>query len=334
MFKVGDPTTEEEDDCLGKIREEMEDFAARCRKMTLGGKDCAVDEITVHMDAPKANLKRNCHHYKAAGDGMQADALCQKHGYIKDFIWRGDPKVPLSYTLSGDTDGVKNRVNMLLSRSLKDDYHELYFDNLYGHVEWMDELVRGQELLVSKFHVRKGRKPDMPGGESTMVIKKVRCCGTMRTNSGIQKSGLDVQKPKNLSSDLEKVSERKREKATDRAKLKQIKLGDGEKFILAVMPDAGLLKIASTIHTEVYDCEMMRKKWNKDEQQKEDDLMWRLNIQEDYNFSMCFVDVADLLSWQYRIGGGYWRNLKWWHAPYKWKYDTRRQLIRAMSSTS
>jgi hypothetical protein len=35
---------------------------------------------------------------------------------------------------------------------------------------------------------------------------------------------------------------------------------------------------------------------------------------------MCFVDVADLLSWQYRIGGGYWRKLKWWHAPYKWKY--------------
>ena len=95
MFKAGDPTTEEEDDCLGKIREEMEDFAARCRKMTLGGKDCAVDEITVHMDAPKANLKRNCHHYKAAGDGMQADALCQKNGRsIKDFIWRGDTKVP------------------------------------------------------------------------------------------------------------------------------------------------------------------------------------------------------------------------------------------------
>jgi hypothetical protein len=81
---------------------------------------------------------------------------------------------------------------MLLSRSLKDDYHELYFDSLYGHVVWMDELVRGQELLVSKFHVRKGRKPAMPGGESTMVIKKVRCCGTMRTNSGIQRSGLDV----------------------------------------------------------------------------------------------------------------------------------------------
>ena len=30
--------------------------------------------------------------------------------------------------------------------------------------------------------------------------------------------------------------------------------------------------------------------------------------------------MADLLAWQYRIGGGYWRNLKWWHAPYKWKY--------------
>jgi hypothetical protein len=44
---------EEEGGCLGKIREEMEDFAARCRKMTLGGKDCTVDEITVHMDAPK-----------------------------------------------------------------------------------------------------------------------------------------------------------------------------------------------------------------------------------------------------------------------------------------
>jgi hypothetical protein len=73
----------------------------------------------------------------------------------------------------------------------------------------------------------------------------------MRTNSGIQRSGLDVQKPKNLSSDLEKVGERKREKATYREKLKQMKLGDGEKFILAVMPGAGLLKIASTIHTEV-----------------------------------------------------------------------------------
>jgi hypothetical protein len=34
---------------------------------------------------------------------------------------------------------------------------------------------------------------------------------------------------------------------------------------------------------------MMRKKWNKGEQQKEDDLMWRLNTQ------------ADLLSWQYNV---------------------------------
>ena len=50
MFKVGDPSAEEEGDCLSKIREEMEDFAARCRKMTLGGKECAVDEITVHID--------------------------------------------------------------------------------------------------------------------------------------------------------------------------------------------------------------------------------------------------------------------------------------------
>ena len=40
----------------------------------------------------------------------------------------------------------------------------------------------------------------------------------------------------------------------------------------------------------------------------------------DYNFKMCYVDMADLLSWQYRIGGGYWRNIKWWHAPYKWKF--------------
>jgi hypothetical protein len=40
------------------------------------------------MDTPKA------YHYKAAGDGMQAGALYQRNGYIKDFIWRGDPKVP------------------------------------------------------------------------------------------------------------------------------------------------------------------------------------------------------------------------------------------------
>jgi hypothetical protein len=86
---------EEEGGCLGKIREEVEYFAARCKEMTLGGKGCSVDEIAVHMDAPKANLKRNCHHHKAAGDGMQADALCQKNGRsIKDFIWRGDTKVP------------------------------------------------------------------------------------------------------------------------------------------------------------------------------------------------------------------------------------------------
>jgi hypothetical protein len=41
------------------------------------------------------------------------------------------------------------------------------------------------------------------------------------------------------------------------------------------MPGAGLLKIASTTHTGVCDCEMMvmRKKCDKDEQQKEDDLM-------------------------------------------------------------
>jgi hypothetical protein len=42
MFKAGDPSTEEEDDCLGKIREEMEYFAARCRKMTSGGEECGV----------------------------------------------------------------------------------------------------------------------------------------------------------------------------------------------------------------------------------------------------------------------------------------------------
>jgi hypothetical protein len=33
---------------------------------------------------------------------------------------------------------VKNRVDMLLSRSLKDGHHELHFDKLYGHVCGVD----------------------------------------------------------------------------------------------------------------------------------------------------------------------------------------------------
>jgi hypothetical protein len=50
----------------------------------------------------------------------------------------------------------------------------------------------------------------------------------MRSNSGIQHSGLDVQKGE-LPSDLEKVRGRKRVKATYRAKLKQIKPQEGAK---------------------------------------------------------------------------------------------------------
>jgi hypothetical protein len=64
---------------------------------------------------------------------MQADALCKQHGYLLDFIWRGDPpQVPFSYNHGADKEGVRNRANLLLSRSLNEDYHELYWDNLYG----------------------------------------------------------------------------------------------------------------------------------------------------------------------------------------------------------
>jgi hypothetical protein len=162
--------------------------------MVSGGKACAVDEITVHMDAPKAQLKQNCHRYKRAGDGMQADALCKQHGYLLDFIWRGDPQVPFSYNHGADKEGVRNRVNLLLSRSLNEDYHEMYWDNLYGNVKWMQAMVKGQSLAIKVYHRSTGAKPLLPGGAATMRIKKVRTCGTMRGNSGIQHSGLKMGK--------------------------------------------------------------------------------------------------------------------------------------------
>jgi hypothetical protein len=66
-----------------------------------------------------------------------------------------------------------------------------------------------------------------------------------------------------------------------RAKLKQMKLGADEKLILAVMPNAGLLKMDTTIHTKVFDTELLRFKWNKETKMKEEDVMYRLNFQKD-----------------------------------------------------
>ena len=75
----------------------MEEFATLCRNNVKGGEVGAIDEITVIMNAAKAGLKQICHQYKR-GDGMQADALCLDYGYLKDFVWRGDPLVPKLYS--------------------------------------------------------------------------------------------------------------------------------------------------------------------------------------------------------------------------------------------
>ena len=47
---------------------------------------------------------------------------------------------------------MRHRANLLLSRSLNEDYHELYWHNLYGNVKWMQAMVKGQSLPIKVYH--------------------------------------------------------------------------------------------------------------------------------------------------------------------------------------
>ena len=58
------------------------------------GKAHSLDEETLKFQGPSADLKQTCGKFKAAGDGLQLEAVCKEGGVLVSFCVRGHSLLP------------------------------------------------------------------------------------------------------------------------------------------------------------------------------------------------------------------------------------------------
>ena len=80
-------------DNLQPVQADLEELRTVSEKSVVGGKENSVDEVLVPFQGAHAELKQNCHKYKTS-DGLQADTVCKRGGYLKTFAFRGDSALP------------------------------------------------------------------------------------------------------------------------------------------------------------------------------------------------------------------------------------------------
>ena len=94
----------------------MSSFLRMSRTSTAGGKCKAADEETLPFQGPAAGLKQNCGKFKAAGDGLQADAVADEGGVLKAFAFRGHSLL-LTVSMKGEPASSCRRCTSALSGS-------------------------------------------------------------------------------------------------------------------------------------------------------------------------------------------------------------------------
>jgi len=151
----------------------MSSFLRMSRTSTAGGKCKAADEETLPFQGPAAGLKQNCGKFKAAGDGLQADAVADEGGVLKAFAFRGHSLLP-TVSLKGEP---RVKLSPLHQRTIWVFYlsgittgNVIGMDNLYNSVDFSHRLEKGATFLIE---IPAGYMADVDydGKASTMPIQ-------------------------------------------------------------------------------------------------------------------------------------------------------------------
>jgi hypothetical protein len=237
----------------------------------------SIDEMTMGFQGRHADKKRIT--YKRAGDGFQADALCDD-GFTYQIFMRNDP-APKEYTSKG-LSPLHSRV-MALFDTVKDDHHQCAMDNLYNSVAFCKAAVNHS--------------------------KKVLCHGVTRKGMRGIPNCVKQEEGKNKKEQLEK-------RGTVKAAVLE---GDSkcQNLVASSVYDTKPVHYLSMVAEELKWVEVSKPVYNVDTGGMEKLKFLRMNQIDNYNNTMGNVDIADQLRGTYDFK--HWlRNRKWWWSIWNW----------------
>ena len=289
-------------DNLHQVAPVLKSLSKTVRKKVLRdpGKKKALDEQTNGFQGAHRTLKQKCARYKAAGDGLQNDAVCVIKGMLTAFAYRGHtltPKVSIKGKPHIKLSEQTQRTLWVMFLANIQPGSELGLDNLYNSVDFSYMAEVGETVV---FDIPAGwtADTDFTGDESAKVVewemKAVHIIGTLRGNRGSEKKYQFAEKMSKAEEDAlrEKplIPDRVRIRVTDDA---------GQVITVAIFDKKGFQMI-DTVHTEIIEETKPRVVFDKVAGKPTTVPVPITNSQNTYNHGMGFVDLDDLLAWFYK----------------------------------
>ena len=292
-------------DNLHQVSPMLKSFSQTCRspRLVKGGRDKAGDEQTLAGQMAAADaLKQACGKYKAAGDGLQADAVCYAGGSLGAFAFRGHSLLPKV--------SVKGRPDIKLCETTARTLWVFYLagvqkgsrfglDNLYNSVELASMLEMGTTL---EFEIPKGWTADVEfkGDESAKKIEwkvePMHVVGTLRGNRGSEKAHQWPAKMTKATCDALKL----KPLLPDRVKAR-VTADDAQVMTVGIFEKGQKgFQMIDTVHSSVELEQKPRRVFDKATGRPAKKMVDITNTQNLYNKIMGYVDLDDLLAWYYR----------------------------------
>ena len=178
-------------DNLAAVAPMLKSMGMMCKQSIKSpGRDKSGDEETITFQGPHAELKQNCSKFKAAGDGLQPEAVCLHGGWLSAFAIRGHsllPKVSVKARLDIKLSELHQRVVWVWYKAGITAGSRIGLDNLYNSVRFSWLFEAGATFLIE---VPAGWAADVDydGNEAARVIewaiKDVHILGTLRGGRG------------------------------------------------------------------------------------------------------------------------------------------------------
>jgi len=241
------------------------------------GKVASGDEQTMGFQGRCSDKKRI--NFKNEGDGFQNDAICD-NGFTYAVYFRNEP-APQKYLKQG-LSPLHARV-MALFDALPDKRHRVYFDNLYMSAKFARAAYNHPKQVFVAGVVRKGGR-----GLPPAIFQE------------------EVKNPKEV------------QQVRGTVKVAVLKGDPGcPDLIAASVYDTKPVHFMSMAAELIQWVRKQRLVFNPDTGSMETMRFLRLNINNDYNFGMGGVDIADQLRNYYRMD--HWlRMTKWWWSIFLW----------------
>lgn len=205
-----------------------------------------------------------------------------------------------------------NRCLALFAKLAKDG-GEVYWDNLYPSRDVAQKLAKG-----ATYETEIPAGPDA-GKKVTIVVPKTGTCGTARTNRGIDPKCRQPDKSGKNALSKNALAELKAKPLEERVKSSMTK--SEPRVVCVSVFDNGPVHMISTIHKQGDRIvTISRKRFNASTKKVEPTPIERLEMIDDYNKTMDFVDIADQLGNYYHLDGHMWRDRKWWMPIFKWLF--------------